>query len=137
MERTKKPVPVVTPWGMPFWQAAREGKLVIQKCSDCHGHIFYPRLLCPHCGSQRLAWTEASGRGTIYSYTVVRSNAPSAFLEDMPYVVAVIRLAEGVQMLSNIVGCDPDQLACDMPVEVVFETLTEEFKLPKFRPLPG
>jgi uncharacterized OB-fold protein len=66
---------------------------------------------------------------------VVVSNAPSAFVADMPYVVAVIELDEGVRMLSNIVDCDPQQLRCDMPVEVTFEQLDAEFMLPKFRPL--
>lgn len=134
METPKKPVPAVTPWGMPFWEGTRQGKLMIQKCSDCNKHIFYPRLVCPHCFSDNVGWVQASGRGTVYSYTVVHSNAPSAFLADMPYVVAVIRLEEGVQMLSNIVGCDFNDLRCDMPVEVTFEKLTDEFTLPKFRP---
>lgn len=129
-----KPVPVVQPWARPFWDAARAGKLVLQHCEDCAMPIHYPRIACPHCGSDRLGWRAASGRGTVYSYTVVVSNAPSAFLADMPYVVAVIELDEGVRMLSNIVDCDVDALRCDMPVEVVFEELTEEFTLPKFRP---
>ncbi|MGQ9652823.1 MAG: Zn-ribbon domain-containing OB-fold protein [Thermodesulfobacteriota bacterium] len=134
METPKKPIPAVTPWGMPFWEGTRQGKLMIQKCTDCNKYIFYPRLVCPHCFSDNLGWVQASGRGTVYSYTVVQSNAPSPFLTDIPYVVAVIRLEEGVQMLSNIVGCDLDDLRCDMPVEVTFQRLTDEFTLPKFRP---
>ena len=78
-----------------------------------------------------------AGRGRVYSYTVVENNAPSAFLADMPFVVAVIRLDEGVQMLSNVVGCDPHTVECDMPVEVCFERLDDEFTLPKFRPVTG
>lgn len=134
MEAPKKPVPVVNSWARPFWDAARENRLIIQKCSDCAQHIFYPRLACPHCFSANLTWIEASGRGTIYSYTVVENNSPSAFIADMPYVIAVIRLEEGVQMLSNIVQCDPAKLTCDLPVEVTFEKLDDEFVLPKFRP---
>lgn len=134
METPKKPIPAVTPWGMPFWEGTRQGKLMIQKCTDCNKYVFYPRLVCPHCFSDNLGWVQASGRGTVYSYTVVQSNAPSPFLPDIPYVVAVIRLEEGVQMLSNIVGCDFDELRCDMPVEVTFKRLTDEFTLPKFRP---
>jgi uncharacterized OB-fold protein len=80
---------------------------------------------------------EASGRGTIYSYTVVETNAPSAFMKDVPYVIAIVRLEEGVQMLTNIVGCDPYQVRCDMPVQVTFEKLDDEFSLPKFRPSAG
>lgn len=130
-----KPVPVVQPWARPFWEAAREKKLVLQSCNACGRVIHYPRIACPHCGAEDLGWREASGRGTIYAYTVVESNAPSAFIADMPYVVAVIRLEEGVQMLSNIVECDPTEIGCEQAVEVVFEVLNDEFTLPKFRPV--
>ncbi len=130
-----KPVPVVAAWARPFWDAAREHRLVLQQCGDCGKTIFYPRAFCPHCLSDNLGWRNACGRGTVYSYTVVEANAPSAFAGDVPYVVAVIRLEEGVQMLSNVVGCELSQLRCDMPVEVAFEKLDDEFTLPRFRPL--
>jgi len=133
MEIPKKPVPIVNPWARPFWKAAREGRLIIQQCRDCKKFIFYPRIACIHCSSEKLEWVEAAGKGTIYSYTVVETNAPSAFMKDVPYVVAIVRLEEGVQMLTNIVGCDPYQVRCDMPVQVTFEKLDDEFSLPKFR----
>ena len=129
-----KPAPVVQPWAQPFWDAARQQRLLLQHCQDCDRAIHYPRVECPHCASRRLDWRAASGRGRIYSFTVVHSNAPSAFAADLPYVVAVIRLDEGVQMLSNIVQCDPHQLECEQPVEVVFEARNESFTLPQFRP---
>ena len=134
VQNKPKPLPVVAPWARPFWDAARESRLMLQHCNDCGKAIFYPRLSCPHCFSNNLGWQPASGRGTIYSYTVVEANAPSAFASDIPYVVAVIRLEEGVQMLSNVINCELAQLRCDMPVEVVFEKLNDEFTLPKFRP---
>lgn len=134
MNTSKKPMPVVNPWAKPFWDAAREEKLRIQHCADCKMFVFYPRIVCPHCFSDSLNWADASGRGTVYSFTVVENNAPSFFQEDMPFVVAIIRLEEGVQMMSNIVGCDPYSVACDMPVEVTFERVSDEFTLPKFRP---
>lgn len=135
MDAPKKPVPVVNPWAKPFWDAAREERFIIQQCKDCKKYIFYPRIACPHCFSDDVQWVPASGRATVYTYTVVESNAPSAFISDMPYVIAVVRLEEGgVQMLTNIVGCKPEEVRCDMPVEVVFETLNDDFKLPKFRP---
>jgi len=134
MSASKKPLPVVNPWALPFWEGARDEKLVIQKCRDCGKFVFYPRIVCPHCFSQALEWEQVSGRGTVYSYTVVENNAPSYFQDEMPYVVALVRLAEGVQMMSNIVGCDPYSVRCDMPVEVVFEKVNEAFTLPKFRP---
>lgn len=129
-----KPVPVVQPWARPYWEAAQRHQLLLQHCSRCDRAIHYPRDACPHCGGGDLGWKEASGRGTIYSFTVVVSNAPSAFIADMPYVVAVVRLAEGVQMLTNIVDCDPETLRCDQEVEVVFRKLNDEFTLPQFRP---
>jgi len=135
MEIPKKPVPVVNPWAKPFWEACREKRLMIQKCKECGKHVFYPRIACPHCFSDDLDWVEASGKGTVYTYSVVVSNAPSAFIKDMPYVIAVIRLEEGVQMLSNVVECKPEDVRCDMPVEVTFEKLDEQFTLPKFKPI--
>ena len=137
MDIPQKPVPVVNPWAKPFWDAAREERLTIQKCTDCGKNIFYPRIACPECFSSNVEWVEASGRGTVYTYTVVENNCPSAFVVDLPYVVAVVRLEEGVQLLSNIVGCDPYEVTCDMPVEVVFEKLDDEFTLPKFKPVRG
>ncbi len=130
-----KPVPVVNPWARPFWEAALNEKLIIQQCKDCEKYVFYPRIACPHCFSDNMEWIEASGKGTVYSYTVVENNAPSAFKNDMPYVVAVVQLEEGVRMLSNIVECEPQEVTCDMPVQVTFEKLNDEFTLPKFRPL--
>jgi hypothetical protein len=129
-----KPVPVVNPWARPFWDAAKENKLMIQKCRDCGKYIFYPRIACTDCFSDHVAWVPASGKGVVYTYTVVESNPPSAFVADLPFVIAVVRLEEGVQMLSNIVGCDPYKVYCEMPVTVVFEKLNEEFTLPKFKP---
>lgn len=133
-ETKPKPAPVVNPWARPFWDGAREGRLLIQRCENCRKHVFYPRVACPYCGSDRLAWVAATGKGTVYSYTVVYNNAPTAFIPDVPYVVAVIELAEGVRMLSNVVQCELGALRCDMPVEVTFERLNDEFTLPKFRP---
>jgi uncharacterized OB-fold protein len=137
MDIPKKPVPIVNQWAQPFWDAANEKRLSIQKCKDCEKHIFYPRIGCPHCFSENVEWVEASGKGTVYSFTVVESNSPSAFINDIPYVVAVVKLEEGVQMLSNVVGCDPSEVSCDMPVEVTFEKLDDEFTLPKFKPAKG
>ena len=130
-----KPIPPMNPWAEPFWAGTREGRLVIQKCADCGKHVFYPRLVCPFCFSERLDWIEASGRGTVYSHTLVRNNPPSAFIEDLPFTIAIVELEEGVRMMTNIVDCDPEVVHCDMPVEVTFERLTDEITLPKFRPL--
>jgi uncharacterized OB-fold protein len=130
-----KPIPPMNPWAEPFWAGTREGKLLIQKCADCGKHVFYPRLVCPSCFSERLDWIEASGRGTVYSHTLVQNNPPSAFIEDLPFTIAIVELEEGVRMMTNVVECDPESVYCDMPVEVTFERLTDEITLPKFKPL--
>jgi uncharacterized OB-fold protein len=131
-----KPVPIISSWAKPFWEAAREGKFIYQKCKDCKTNVFYPRIACTNCFSDNLEWVESSGKGTVYTYTVVESNPPSAFIPDLPFVIAIVKLEEeGVQMLSNIVGCDPYEVECDMPVEVVFEKLNDEVTLPKFKPV--
>ncbi len=132
---TEKPIPPVDPWTKPYWDAAREHKLLLQFCPRCSKHIFYPRRYCPDCNSDQLEWVESAGVGKVYAFTVVRNNAPSAFIGDIPYVVAVVRLDEGVQMMTNIVDCDLDLVQSGMPVEVVFEKLTDEITLPKFRPV--
>lgn len=134
MDAPKKPAPLVNDWARPYWEAARENKFVIQQCKDCQGYIFYPRMGCPHCFSDNVDWVEASGKGTVYSYTVVENNPPSAFVNDVPFVIALVRLDEGVQMLTNIVDCDPYSVTCDMPVEITFEKLDDEFTLPQFKP---
>lgn len=130
-----KPIPPVDSWAKPFWAAARERRLMIQRCADCEKHVFYPRLSCPSCFSDRLDWIEASGRGTIYSYTLVQNNPPSTFAKDVPFVIAIVELEEGVRMMTNIVDYDPDVLRCEMPVEVTFEPLSDEITLPQFKPL--
>lgn len=129
-----KPVPPATYWTDPYWKAAREGRLILQKCQDCGKYIFYPRINCPFCFSERIEWVPSSGKGKVYSYTVVLNNAPSAFIGDMPFVISIVKLDEGVQMLTNIVGCRPDEVYCEMPVEVTFERISESFTLPKFKP---
>ena len=131
---TVKQNPPVDSWTIPYWEAAKQHKLLLQYCPDCAKHVFYPRLYCPHCDSDRLEWVEACGRGKVYSYTVVRNNAPSTFSADMPYVIAVVKLEEGVQMMTNIVGCSPEDVRIEMPVQVVFEKHSEEITLPKFKP---
>ena len=129
-----KPLPKWTTWSRPFWDGARRHELLIQRCGACRRAVFFPKVFCPHCLSRALGWERANGRGTIYSFTVVRNNPPSAFLGDVPFVIAIIELEEGVRLMSNVVQCDPDALRCGQAVEVVFEDVTSEVSLPKFRP---
>ncbi len=134
---TQKPVPSPTPTTRPFWDGAREGELRIQRCAACERHFFYPRVACPNCSSPDVSWVRASGRATLYSYIISHQPAPG-FEDEVPFVIAIVQLEEGPRMLTNLVGIapDPELLALDMPLEVVFEP-RGEVTIPLFRPIPG
>ena len=129
-----KPVPVPTEDTAYFWERCRARELVLQRCADCGRIQFYPRALCTSCLSDRLEWIPACGRGAVHSFTTVFRAPTLAFQAEAPYVVAVIELEEGVRMISQVVGCGPDRVAIGMPVEVVFEDVSDTIALPKFRP---
>lgn len=119
----------------PFWDGCRRGELLLQRCRDCGEHQFYPRMMCCHCNSDGIEWVPASGRGKVSSYTVVRRPVSQAYAAETPYVVALVTLAEGPTMMSNVIDCEPGALAVGMTVGVVFETWSPEITIPKFRPL--
>ncbi len=120
---SNRPLPDSSPWSKPFWEAARNNKLVVQKCEDCSALHMYPKRLCPACLSENLGWVESAGTGELYTYTVQVAGPPSGFEDMVPYVIAVIRLDEGVQMMSNIVGPSADAAQCGDRVTVGFQTL--------------
>lgn len=128
-----RPLPPVSDLARPFWEAARRHELLIQQCRACGSRIFFPKARCPQCLSHDLEWIRASGRGKVYSFSRIYA-APPQFMHDGPYVAAIVELEEGVRMFSNIVDCDAGAVHCDMPVTVMFEKVTEEITLPKFRP---
>jgi uncharacterized OB-fold protein len=124
--------PAISELTRPWWNACREGLLLLPKCRACGRHFFRPEVACTHCFSLDWEWVEASGRGTLYSYTEIHRAPVPGF--KTPAVFAIIELEEGVTMFSNVVECAPGQLQIGMPLQVVFETLAEEIALPKFRP---
>jgi len=130
-----KPLPIITDENRPFWEACRQGKLLLQFCDACHQYQFYPRLYCMHCSSDQLYWVEVSGRGMIYSYTIIHQNKSPEFIADVPYNVAIVQLEEGPRMMSNIVDIDPADLRVDLPVTVVFDPINDSISLPRFRPI--
>ena len=132
-----KPLPYVHDETRPFWEGTKRHELQIQRCLDCEKFYFYPRSICPHCLSDNTEWVNVSGRGKIYSFTVSHRPASPAFEPDVPYNIAIVELDEGVRMMSNIVECQNEDLRIDMPVEVVFDDVTPEITLPKFRPTPS
>lgn len=131
---TDKPLPQIDPESQSYWTAAREGRLLIKRCTDCGKAHHYPRELCPHCHSDRVTWEQASGKGTVYTYTVARRPAGPAFKGDTPYVVALVELAEGPRMMTNLITVAPERVRIGMPVQLRFEAITDEVSLPKFTP---
>ena len=129
-----KPLPIITEENRPFWEGCRQGKLLLQYCDQCQHYQFYPRLYCMHCGAENPRWVEASGRGVIYSYTIIYQNRSPEFVNDTPFNVAIVQLEEGPRMLSNIVDIDPADLRVDLPVTVVFDQVNDTISLPRFRP---
>lgn len=117
-----------------FWTSAEAGRLVIQECSDCSKSQMYPRRRCVACGSRNLAYGPTSGLGTLYSWTTVVRNAAPAFHDDMPYVLAIVELAEGPRMLTRMLGCSDEELVCDMPVVLKFERSPDNRPLACFKP---
>ena len=121
----------------PWWDACRESRLLLQRCSACGAHQFYPRMMCVHCDSDAVEWVQASGRGRIRSYTVVRRPVSKGYAAMTPYIVALVELAEGPTMMSNIVECAPETAAIGLPVQVTFERWSEDVAIPVFRPTTG
>ena len=128
-----KPLPTVTDANREFWDACRRGRLRLQKCSAC-GHIRYPiSHVCPDCLAGEFTWTDLSGRGVVFSYIVFHQLYNKAFAQDIPYNVALVQLEEGPRLYSNIVGVDNDDVKVGDAVEAVFEAVTPEVTLPRFR----
>ena len=125
----KLAAPLVEPGTEAFWRAAAEGKLLIKGCRDCGQVHWYPRALCPHCLSDRTEWREATGRGTIYSYSVTRRAGPA------PYAIAYVTLDEGVTLLTNIVDCDLDAIRVGDRVAVAFKATENGGAVPMFTPV--
>lgn len=131
------PTPVPTPESVEFWEGCKRGELLIQQCRHCGKLRYYPRVACPWCGSEEYRWHKASGKGEVYSFIVVHPPTLPAFKDRVPYPVILVELEEGVRMISNMVDCKNEDIRIGMPVEVVFDQVSEHLTLPKFRPAGG
>jgi uncharacterized OB-fold protein len=130
-----RPIPPTSELTAPYWDAARRGELVVQRCEACEARPFPPRARCPRCGADTLAWAPVSGHGTVYSFTVAHRAPHPVFAAQLPLVVAIVELAEGPRLVTNVVGCDPAEVAVGMAVEVCFEPIDDsEMSLPVFTP---
>ena len=117
-----------------YWDAARERRLLIKRCNACNRAHFYPRPFCPHCWSNDVDWEQASGRATLYTYSIVHRNDLPSFSERVPYVAAVVDLEEGPRMMTNVEGCDQGDLQIGMRLLVDYRVETDDVTVPVFRP---
>ena len=133
-ENYNKPLPTIDDDNRQYWEYCRKHEFRMQKCQNCGFIRFPPGILCPQCHGMDADWVELSGRGEIYSFVIYRMPYHPSYDKDIPYVVAIIKLAEGPRMESNITDCDLEDIRIDMPVEVYFDDVTDEVSLPKFKP---
>lgn len=129
----QKVLPDPSPLARPYFDGCREGQLLLQSCQTCDKSQFYPRVVCSHCGASTLHWTPASGRGSVASFTIVRRAVSQAY--DAPYVLALIDLAEGPRMMSQVIDVDIDTMTVGIEVSVAFEAWSDEIDMPVFRPV--
>jgi uncharacterized OB-fold protein len=127
------PQPAPNPDTVEFWKATADGRLLFTRCNACGEAVWYPRPICPFCHSSDTAWEESSGRGTIYTYTIVH-RGPGPWASASPYVAAYVQLEEGPRMMTNIVDCDPATLEIGQAVELIFHKVDDESSIPRFRP---
>ncbi|CAG9194590.1 Predicted nucleic-acid-binding protein containing a Zn-ribbon [Paraburkholderia sabiae] len=126
------PLPVPNADSLPYWNAAREQRLLIRKCTACQALHFMPRHLCPECWSDQLEWVESKGMGTVHSFTVIHRAPISAFAARTPYVVALIELDEGPRMMANVIGDDALSVGIGDRVGVTFEDRGDGAMIPQF-----
>jgi uncharacterized OB-fold protein len=129
-----KPIPSITPEMVTFFEGARRGQLMVQKCAGCGELRFPPHEICTRCLGTRAGWVAVSGRGEVYSFNIMHQVYHPGFATEVPYAVVVVKLDEGVKFVSNLVGVKPAEIKCGMSVEVTFEKLNDQVMLPKFRP---
>ena len=118
----------------PFWEGCGRHELVLQRCRDCGAVQHRPRAVCVSCRSDAIEYLRASGRGKVHTFTITQQNQAPAFRTALPYVLAYVELEEGPRLLSNVVGCEPDNLRIGMPVQVEFVDTEEQLAVPRFRP---
>ncbi len=127
------PDPVVTPDTAVFWEATARGELLLPRCRSCGEAYWYPRPICPLCHSTDTTWERASGRGVVYSFSIVHRGG-GAYAKRPPYALAYVDLAEGPRVMTDVVGCAPEEVEIGMAVEVVFHRTPNGVALPRFRP---
>jgi uncharacterized OB-fold protein len=132
----KKPLPNPAHWpaSKPFWEGAKRHELWMPRCRRCNKFFFYPREVCPTCLNSDIEWQQVSGNGRLHSFTVIHQPANPNFVDDVPYVYAMVQLDEGPRMISNLVECAPGDAQVDMRLTVVYDDVTPDWTLVKFKP---
>jgi len=133
MPEISKPVPAITPEMREFFDGARAGRLMVQKCDSCGRLRFPAHELCSKCNSTASRWVPVSGRGEVFSFNIMHQVYHPGFAAEVPYAVVVVELEEGCKFVSNLLGVKPHEIKCGMPVEVTFEKLSDDVSIPKFR----
>ena len=128
-----RPLPAMDGLAGQFYEWCSRGELRFQRCSACGAFRHVPRDMCAQCGSFEWEWARSSGRGTVFSYTVVARALHPAFMQATPYAAVIVELEEGVRLLSNVVDCPPEELRIGMPIQVDFERRTDAVTFPVFR----
>ena len=118
-----------------FWRRCQGGRLHFQRCSSCGTWRHLPRYMCAHCSSPDFRWEPSSGKGKLFSWTVTHQALHPAFAAEIPFVAAVVELEEGVRMATRLIDCPLSEIALDLPLELTFEMLDDDFRLPVFRPV--
>ena len=128
-----KPLPSMGPDTKPFWEGCKAHELRLPRCRSCRRYYYPPQGICPHCLSSDIEWTKMSGKGQVYALTIVHQNKSPGFKDETPYVLAYVELDEGMLMFSNVTATDPHEVKIGMAVKVVFEDVTPDVTIPKFR----
>ncbi len=134
MSELRFDLPLVDDETRAFWTASQDGRLLLKVCAACGAVHYYPRSFCPECWSEDVSWLEASGRATLYTHSTVYMNDLPPFGERVPYIAAVVDLAEGPRMMTEVIDATPDQLEIGMALQVVFRPLTDDVTIAVFRP---
>ena len=129
-----RPAPVADALSAPYWDSVAQGRFTLPRCAACGRFHFYPRPACPHCGGETFTWTEASGRGSVYSFSIVHRAPSAAFAGDVPYVVAIVATDDAAHQVRTVVGVRPDAVRIGMRVRVRVEAQGDAPMLPLFEP---
>jgi len=134
MAEYKKPLPAISSLSAPYWDGLKQRAVKLQRCDGCHKLWYPPGPFCPNCWSRNFTWEKLSGQGKVNSWVVFHQAYFSSVKDEIPYNVAEVELDEGPRLLTNLVGIDNADIKIGIPVEVVFDDVTDEVTLAKFRP---